>query len=138
MKRFLTVILVLLTVLSAASCSRRSVINEHAAKDTTAANARAGFEDVTAPPKGTADSEPEETDAAEEKREAAMKAAKEYLGETDPQSGLKYSFSYDGEESADGKDYTKIRVSVHADDGTYTLCGYLLVDENGNITKSQW
>ena len=138
MKRFFTVIMAMLMVLSAASCSRRSVINEHAAKDTTAANAREGFEDVTAPPKGTADSEPEETDAAEEKREAAMKAAKEYLGETDPQSGLKYSFSYDGEESSDGKDYTKIRVSVHADNGTYTLCGYLLVDKNGNITKSQW
>lgn len=138
MKRFLTVILAMLMVLSAASCSRRSVINEHAAKDTTAANAREGFEDVTAPPKGTAAEALEETDPAEEKREAAMKAAKDYLGETDPQSGLKYSFSYDGEEIADGKNYTKIRISVHADDGTYTLCGYLLVDENGNITKSEW
>lgn len=127
------------------SCSRRSVENENAAKQTAdkTETFREGFEDVTVPPieEKSTDTASESDVSAEknlEKREAAMRSAREYLGETDPETGLKYTFSFDGTYRDETGEIVKIRVSVHADDGTYSLCGYLLADENGNITKSEW
>lgn len=140
MKRIAVFLLCAVILLCAAACSRRSVANENAAKQTDKAETfRQGFENVTAPPVESDTGAPETAaDAASQKRDAAMKAAREYLGETDPVSGLKYTFSFDGTEKNGSKDVVRIRVSVHADDGTYSLCGYLLADADGNVTKSEW
>ncbi len=137
MKKIISVMLIISAVLALSSCSRRSYLNENAKKETASENTRAGFEDVTVPEREETKTSPE-TDPADAKREAAMEAAKSYLFENDP-AGLKYAFSYDGIEMLDGTEYTKIRVSLHeSEDGAYTLCGYLLVDENGNVTKYEW
>ncbi len=135
MKKILSAILILAAVLTCASCSRKSYLNEHAPDTTRATGVRSGFEDVTVPENVTATPE---TDPASGRRDAALAAAKAFLGETDEESGLKYTFSYDGTEYFDGTEYTKIRVSLHDGDGAYTLCGYLLVDGHGNVTKYEW
>lgn len=136
MKQKIICVLFLLSILSLTACSRRSFINEHSdGGDTTASVAPDGFEDVTAPPKEdtSAEAVTENTE-----REEALNAAKALVGDTDGESGLKYTFSYDGEDTVNGKTVSRVRVSVHGDDGTYTVCGTVLVDEYGNAEKYEW
>lgn len=138
MKKIVALLLVFIAVLTLTSCSVKSVMNENAKPVTAEDTSRPGFRDVTAPAVENITEAETEKDTAAEKREAAMAAAKAYLGESDPETGLKYTFSYDGTESVDGNNYEKIRVSVHSDDGTYTVCGYLLYSDDGSITKYEW
>lgn len=71
--------------------------------------------------------------------EEAIDAAKDWLGDTDPQTGYKYAYSYDGMIAENGKDLFKIRVSWFIEEQErYSLCGYLLVSPDGTVSKYSW
>ncbi len=66
----------------------------------------------------------------------AVKIAKEYLGERDPDVGYAYSFQFDGM-TAEGE--YKIKVSWYIEeDERFSTCGYLLVSPDGTVTKFDW
>ena len=136
MKRFTVLFLAVCAVFILCSCSKASVLNEkESGKKVTTASSRPGFEDVTAPPADDITTETVSIDKAAEKREAAMDATKAFLGENDPETGMKFVFSYDGEESLDGEIYDKIRVSVRSVDGVMTSYGYYLVSADGTVSE---
>ena len=100
---------------------------ETTAEDTTA-------EDTTAPDT----TKPEETTApiTEINSETAVRIAKDYLGESDPDTGYRYSYQY--VETTDEGDF-KIKVSWYLpEDERYSTCGYLLVSPEGEVTKFDW
>lgn len=83
--------------------------------------------------------------AAGEKRiteEEALAAAKAYLGDTDPDTGYKYSFVSQGtmQDTETGEEFYKIRVSWYLpEDDRYSVCGYLLVTLDGKtVSKFDW
>ncbi len=118
-----------------------------------------GFEDVTAPPvadttdakaEDTTDSKIEDTTEAEKTEDttasegitdadSALAKARAWLGESDPDTGYKYAFSYDGMMTEGGVDCYKIRVSWYIEEQErYSLCGYLLVSPDGKVSKYSW
>ena len=135
-------------IVSLASCSLTGDKRETEKKEDTSSvtTAREGFEDVTVPPEETtdkaADSKTEETTATDEgitDSDKAVAAAREYLGEKDEETGYKYAYSFDTMMTEDGVEYYKIRVSWYiTEEERYALCGYLLVDADGNVTKYDW
>lgn len=71
--------------------------------------------------------------------EEAIDAAKGWLGTTDPTTGYKYAFSYDGTFTENKTEYFKIRVSWFIEEQErYSLCGYLLVSPDGDVSKYSW
>ena len=107
---------------------------------------RCGFEDVTVPPESTGADTETSGDAVSSDadtsltNEEAVEAAKAWLGETDPDTGYKYAYSFDGMDENGGEECFRIRVSWYLEDeDRYSLCGYLLVSEDGkNIQKFDW
>lgn len=151
MKKLISIVLLLaLTVCALASCSHADKKDE---ADTTAPEVTSpdGFDDVTAPPEDTTGKKKDETTAADttaaidpEKivtnADEAVAAAREWLGESDPDTGYKYAYSYDGSTfDDDGKPLFRVRVSWYLEEQErYSLCGFLLVSPTGEITKYSW
>lgn len=132
--------------LGAASCARPGS-GEDTTKEPSVTTERKGFEDVTDPPEeSSGDTSAEEGSSSGQDssaafgREAAVEAARAWLGETDPDTGYKYAYSFDGMEDSDSGDCYRIRVSWYLEDeDRYSLCGYLLVSDGGaKIEKYDW
>ena len=130
-----------------ASCTPAKKGDDTSAADTTdAVTGPDGFEDVTAPPEKDTDEEKDTTaadttekEAAVADPEAAVAAARAYLGESDPDTGYKYAYSYDGLQDDNGKKLHRVRVSWYIEEQErYSFCGYLLVNPDGTITKYSW
>ncbi len=158
MKKFISIALLILTVCLLASCNANTTNNDPDAETTIPVTSPEGFEDVTAPipsdttAADTADdeetTEAEDTSAAAEDTtaadkiatpDAAVEAAKEWLGEVDNETGYRYTYSYDGTLEDGGKTYYKIRVSWFIEEqGRSSLCGYLLVSPEGEVSKYSW
>lgn len=157
MKRYIAILLALLAVLSLAAC--RKV--EKDPKDTTDADVITTFpedttatdHDCTTQPEDTTEPEdttkdPDQTSDApatdegttapinEINEDSAVRIAKDYLGERDPDTGYLYSYQFI-EKTAEGE--YKIKVSWYLEeDERYSTCGYLLVSPEGKVTKFDW
>ena len=149
MKKILKTLLVIAALITAIAClfsCARGAGKEEDTTEPSVTTERSGFEDVTTPPESTAyDSETSgaanSSDAdASLTNEEAVEAARAWLGETDPDTGYKYAYSFDGMDENGGEEYFRIRVSWYLEDeDRYSLCGYLLVSEDGkNIQKFDW
>ena len=153
MKKTTVIALALILAALLCACQPAGKIDDTSADTTIPVTSPDGFEDVTAPPvtdttapeaeKDTtaADTTAEDTtkDSTVSDSEEALTIAKNWLGDTDPDIGYKYAFSYDGMMTDGGKEYYKIRVSWYIEEQErYSLCGYLLVDENGSVSKYSW
>ena len=156
MKRFICLALLVCTVLSLFACTpaKQNGEDESTAAETTIPVTNPdGFEDVPVPPEETTstdettaaakdDTTAEETTAREDGLptiEDAMEMAKNYLGETDKETGYKYAFSYDGIQKDNEKKFHRVRVSWFIEEQErYSLCGFLLIDADGNVTKYSW
>ena len=154
MKKITVIALVLAMTSLLCSCKSLGKVEDTSAETTIPVTSPEGFEDMTAPPVAddiTVKVE-KDTDAAVDTTKAetteistgfdsedALKAARAWLGDTDPDIGYKYAFSYDGMMNDGAKEYFKIRVSWYIEEQErYSLCGYLLVDENGSVSKYSW
>ncbi|MBQ4066467.1 MAG: hypothetical protein IJD22_02360 [Clostridia bacterium] len=159
MKKLISIALLIATVCLLASCSTNIADNETDAETTIPVTSPEGFEDVTAPaPEGTTAPDTEdgdETTATEETEpetedettavdkistpDEAVAAAKEWLGEVDNETGYKYAYSYDGTLEDGQTTYFKVRVSWFIEEqGRSSLCGYLLVSPEGEVSKYSW
>lgn len=152
MKKIISLLLLLAMAAALASCSPKALGGNDTTDDTTAPQVTSpdGFEDVTAPPVDTTEKVEETTEADTENTteapdsgittaEEAVDAAKNWLGDTDPDTGYKYAFSYDGILTDGGIDYFRVRVSWYIEEQErYSLCGYLLVSPDGKISKYSW
>lgn len=156
MKKFISIALLIFAVCILSSCTANTKNNGNDAETTIPVTSPEGFEDVTAPAvedTTSADTESiddttaaddtttEETTSADKIATAddAVAAAKEWLGETDEGTGYKYTYSYDGTLEDGGVTYYKIRVSWFIEEqGRSSLCGYLLVSPQGDVSKYSW
>lgn len=158
MKKFISIALLISAVCILASCTPNTAGNGADDETTIPVTSPEGFEDVTAPViEDTAEPDSEkddeettetaETEAKEETTasdkistpDEAVKAAKEWLGESDEETGYKYTYSYDGTLENNGVTCFKIRVSwLIEEQGRSSLCGYLLVSPEGEISKYSW
>ena len=149
MKKILKTLIVTAALITAAAClfsCARSAGKEEDTTEPTVTTERSGFENVTAPPESTGADTETSGDAVSSDadtsltNEEAVEAAKAWLGETDPDTGYKYAYSFDGMDENGGEECFRIRVSWYLEDeDRYSLCGYLLVSEDGkNIQKFDW
>ena len=151
MKRTVALLLVLLAVLSLASCRELGKGPDEttaAEKETTVLDETEkapATDKITEPetePETEAETEEEttiaDTTAVSEKMDEkkAVSIARDYLGDKDPDIGYAYSYQF-VEITAEG-DY-KIKVSWYIEeDERYSTCGYLLISPEGKITKFDW
>ena len=149
MKKILKTLIVTAALITAAAClfsCARSAGKEEDTTEPSVTTERSGFENVTAPPESTGADTETSGDAVSSDadtsltNEEAVEAAKAWLGETDPDTGYKYAYSFDGMDENGGEECFRIRVSWYLEDeDRYSLCGYLLVSEDGkNIQKFDW
>ncbi len=154
MKKITSFALALALLFSLAACSAAS--KDKKDDDTTleVTNPQ-GYEGITAPPDDNTDTKndlpddkdedttAEDTTAVKEETIAsaddAIKAARDFLGESDPDTGYKYAYSYNGMMTDNGVLYFKVRVSWYIEEQErYSLCGELLVNEDGEVRKYNW
>ena len=137
----------LVLVLSMGACTVQQAEEEVTATSTQEeeTTAEKDTQPQTAAETTTADTTADSSAGAESGQiteEAALAAAKAYLGEEDPDTGYKYSYVSDGimEDTDAGVQYYKIRVSWYLpEDDRYALCGYLLVSMDGeSVSKFDW
>ena len=153
MKKITVIALAIIMASLLCACQPAGKVDDTSADTTIPVTSPDGFEDVTAPPVAdtTAKAEEKDTTAADTTEaettktsavsdsEEALAVAKSWLGDTDPDIGYKYAFSYDGMMTDGGKEYYKIRVSWYIEEQErYSLCGYLLVDADGSVSKYSW
>lgn len=154
MKKIVSVFLMTLMVITLFSCTAKTGNGDGSeAETTTPITGPEGFEDVTAPETEDTKAQSEENTVAETTSpeettnaktglgsyEDAMDTARKWLGETDPDTGYKYAYSYDGIQKDGERSFHRVRVSWYIEEeDRYSLCGYLLVDENGNVSKYSW
>ena len=152
MKKISVIALLLSLVALLCACAPAGLSDETTADTTIPVTSPDGFEDVTAPPVADTTANNDKETAADDTTaddttkasvvpdaEAALDLARNWLGDTDPDIGYKYAFSYDGMMTDNGKEYYKIRVSWYIEEQErYSLCGYLLVDESGAVSKYSW
>ena len=149
MKKILKILIAIAALITAAAClfsCARGAGKEEDTTEPSVTTERSGFEDVTAPPESTGADTETSSDAVSSDadtsltNEEAVEAAKAWLGETDPDTGYKYAYSFDGMDENGGVECFRIRVSWYLEDeDRYSLCGYLLVSEDGkNIQKFDW
>lgn len=147
MKKYIAMLLAIITVLSLFGCRRvQKEPDETTGADviTTELDETSAKEpDNTTEPETTAE-ETTEAQTTEEttepiveiNSETAVRIAKDYLGERDRDTGYLYSYQY-VETTADGE--FKIKVSWYLEeDERYSTCGYLLVSAKGEVTKFDW
>jgi len=151
MKKLISIILLLAMFCTLFACSPKKGGDETTDDTTVPVTNPDGFEEVTTP---STDKKPEDTTAADttaadttapapeitvKDADAAVARAREWLGETDPDTGYKYAYSYDGSMIENGKPFFRIRVSWFIEEQErYSLCGYLLVGADGTVTKYSW
>lgn len=151
MKKLISIILLLATFCTLFACSPKKGGDDTTGDTTVPVTNPDGFEEVTTP---STDKKPEDTTAADttatdttapapeitvKDADAAVTRAREWLGETDPDTGYKYAYSYDGSMIENGKPFFRIRVSWFIEEQErYSLCGYLLVGADGTVTKYSW
>lgn len=151
MKKLISIILLLAMFCTLFACSPKKGGDETTDDTTVPVTNPDGFEEVTTP---STDKKPEDTTAADttaadttapapeitvKDADAAVAKAREWLGETDPDTGYKYAYSYDGSMIENGKPFFRIRVSWFIEEQErYSLCGYLLVGADGTVTKYSW
>ena len=151
MKKLISIILLLAMFCTLFACSPKKGGDETTDDTTVPVTNPDGFEEVTTP---STDKKPEDTTAADttaadttapapeitvKDADAAVAKAREWLGETDPDTGYKYAYSYDGSMIENGKPFFRIRVSWFIEEQeSYSLCGYLLVGADGTVTKYSW
>ncbi|MBE6713984.1 MAG: hypothetical protein E7575_01680 [Ruminococcaceae bacterium] len=154
MKKITSFALAFVLLFSLAACSAAS--KDKKDDDTTleVTNPQ-GYEDITAPPADAVDTKndpsdesgedttaEDTTDSSDEKiasADDAIKAARAFLGESDPDTGYKYAYSYNGMMTDNGVLYFKVRVSWYIEEQErYSLCGELLVNEDGEVRKYNW
>lgn len=92
-------------------------------------------EPVTEPVENDITAPVDTTDAVTDEM-TAVKIAKEYLGERDPDVGYVYSFRFDGM-TAEGEYRIKVSWYIEEDE-RFSTCGYLLVSPDGTVTKFDW
>ena len=130
----------LLLALCLSACSVRDTTGETTAETTQADITQENTtfpvtteETTSAPDDTSADS----TDSEGEKQiteEEGLAAAKAYMGDTDPDTGYKYSFVSEGimQDTDTGEEYYKVRVSWYLpEDDRYSVYGHLLVTKDG-------
>ncbi len=140
MKKRWVAIGMLLLALCLSACSVRDTTGETTAETTQAditqenTTSPVTTEETTSAPDDTsADS----TDSEGEKQiteEEALAAAKAYMGDTDPDTGYKYSFASEEimQDTDTGEEYYKVRVSWYLpEDDRYSVYGHLLVTKDG-------
>ena len=151
MKKLISIILLLAMFCTLFACSPKKGGDETTDDTTVPVTNPDGFEEVTTP---STDKKPEDTTAADttaadttapapeitvKDADAAVAKAREWLGETDPDTGYKYAYAYDGSMIENGKPFFRIRVSWFIEEQErYSLCGYLLVGADGTVTKYSW
>ena len=154
MKKITVTALILATLLLFSGCTLYGGGADTTTADTIPVTSPEGFEDVTAPPEDTKNEEAKDTSAADdttaepetekdsgkiETPDEAVAAARDYLGETDSDTGYKYAYSYDGMMTEGSDEYFKIRVSWFIEEQErYSLCGYILVSPEGECFKFSW
>lgn len=151
MKRIMIVLLAL-WMLTLCAC-RKIEKPEPTAKDTTDPVTTAATDTTEAGPplsyptdkETSADgADPDDATAAAVRitEDEAVAAARNYLGETDPDTGYRYSFTYQDLylDTDTGIEYHRIRVSWYLEeDDRYSTCGYLLVALDGaSVQKFDW
>ena len=68
--------------------------------------------------------------------EEALKKARAYLGDKDPDTGFLYSYSFD---SYTPEGSCKVRVSWYIEEGDrYSTCGFLIVTPSGDVSRLDW
>lgn len=141
MKKILIAAAALVFAAALCSCSHSGEGSDDETKKSVT-TVRDGFEDVTAPPETKAQTTDSDAVSSDEAfgMDDAVAAAREWLGESDPDTGYKYSYSFDEMFSDGGTEYFKVRVSWYLEEeDRYSLCGYLLVSGDGNsIRKFNW
>lgn len=66
----------------------------------------------------------------------AVSIARQYLGETDPDTGYTYSYQF---ETITSEGNYKIKVSWYIEeDERFSTCGYLIVTPDGEVSKFDW
>lgn len=148
MKRLLFCILAALLALNLFSCVPINKPVDTTAETTVFIDTEEDLADVTAPPETTARDTDEKTTSekvttagpfAVNNKDEAIDAAKRFLGTVDEDTGYQYGFSFDTQVEDGGEIYYKIRVSWHiVEEDRFSLCGYLLVDRYGNVSKYNW
>lgn len=140
MKKRWIVGFILLLLLCMTACSVRDTAEETTAETTQADTTQ---EDTTSPvtteedTSALGDTAADSTDSEGGKQiteEEALAAAKAYMGDTDPDTGYKYSFASQGtmQDTDTGEEYYKVRVSWYLpEDDRYSVYGYLLVTKDG-------
>ena len=151
MKRKIIIAMLLVLTFSMSACSVRQVEEEATAVTTeTKEPTQSGAGETDPRPQedttgaDTTGSDGGDTTTGEKHitEEEALAAAKAYLGDKDPDTGYKYSFVSQGtmEDTDTGEMFYKIRVSWYLpEDDRYSVCGYLLVSQDGKtVTKFDW
>ena len=156
MKRFLIILLALM-MLTLCACRKIEKEDPPATDATTGAvttEAPADTADETkadAPAPGSdegtaaGDTTEQDTSSAAAGRiteDEAVAAGRAYLGETDPDTGYRYSFTYRDIflDTDTGTQYHRIRVAWYLEeDDRYATCGHLLVTLDGSsVQKFDW
>ena len=153
MKKIIALLLAVISIVAFASCRAATPENpEKTSDDSTVPSVVAGTAEAVDAETSEVDTEdnatsyvvdtkPEETTATEETAPQmdegkAVSLARQFLGETDPDTG--YAYSYQFETITSDGDY-KIKVSWYiAEDERFSTCGYLLVSPDGDVTKFDW
>ena len=140
MKKRWIVGLICLLLLCMTACSVRDTDEETTAETTQADTTQ---EDTTSPvTTGETTSASDDTSAdstaseggTQITEEEALAAAKAHMGDTDPDTGYKYSFASEGimQDTDTGEEYYKVRVSWYLpEDDRYSVYGHLLVTKDG-------
>lgn len=146
-RRLIILFALLLSALAMFSCVHIEKPEDTSSETTKFIDTDEDLSFVTAPEETTSSKTEKETTEevttagpyAVNNSDEAIEAAKEYLGTVDEDTGYKYGFSYDSQITDNGMLYYKIRVSWHIEEeDRFSLCGYLLVDVNGNVSKYNW
>ncbi|MBS5724351.1 MAG: hypothetical protein KHW59_01055 [Clostridiales bacterium] len=146
MKQKIIIAALLVLALSLSACTVHQSEEEVTAtstrveETTDAGETQAQTEEDTTVADSTSDSA--ENTGNEITEEEALAAAEAYLGDTDQETGYKYSFASQGimEDTETGEEFYRIRVSWYLpEDDRYSVCGYLLVSMDGEtVSKFDW
>lgn len=162
MKRFISLLLCAIVILSLAACSKKPADTDETTNINTNAPAdKTEGEDTKKSPEtetgdGVTDKAPDtekvtetetdidvdtkgepdgDTTPTELTEAEALAIAKNFVGDRDPDLGYLYSVKLD---SVDAGTYC-FKVSMYIEDqGRYSTCGYVLVDPSGNAAKFDW
>ena len=160
MKRFISLLLCAIMILSVAACTKKPATTDETTDLKTEAPAdKTEGEETKKSPESETDKPVSDTDTekvtetetdvvadtvgepdgdttpTELTQDEALAIAKDFVGDRDPDLGYMYSVNFD---SVDAGTYC-FKVSMYIEDqGRYSTCGYVLVDPHGNAAKFDW